>query len=432
MSPEEMHALEKAALTDPFLADALEGYRHAKDPSVELGQLRQQLAEKVSPSAPLPRIGAPKTYWWKIAASIVVVGGLSYLTYQFLPKNTGEVVAAEDSKKTERTNPAADTSLLPDTGIGKESNESIVNSGQTPKQNKAIEVTTAPTLDHLADSLENRKNMEEAKAAETREGENLSLKEKTAAAPARSDSAGQLSARSKGVLDEAKSATVPVSANKKEQAEGFFKNEVKQQSSNDKGKKARPILYRSRVVDNNQNAVPYANVVNLGNNANTLADRNGYFTITATTDSLVLLNVSSQGFQAREFRLNRFNRKSEDLVLYETPEDSEPAEVSVVAELDEPAFQENDKKYQAPTPTAGWILYNQQIANNLTRDRDALSRGEVILAFNISKSGKPTNIRVVRSLSGVNDSEAIRLLREGPEWSGASRSGDVRIIFRFK
>jgi len=46
MPPDEMHALEKAALEDPFLADALDGYAFSKKPEKELDEIRMRLDKK--------------------------------------------------------------------------------------------------------------------------------------------------------------------------------------------------------------------------------------------------------------------------------------------------------------------------------------------------------------------------------------------------
>lgn len=432
MTREEMHALEKAAMSDPFLADALEGYQHAHDPVAELGTLRSLLDDKIKAPVSVPRIGTPKTYWWKIAASIVVVGGLSYLAYQFIPGKQETSVAGNDQYKQEQVVPTVDTSVQPGTGVMQE-NKPAPKSDDQNESKPATETATAPgQADHSTDTLLSKQNTTDTRILDTREQENAAVKD-LADVPNKADSLKGLVSRSNNPqLSETKSSPNQAAANKKEQVEGYYENVGKKQVALDKSKKVRPIIYRSRVVDNNQNAVPFAVVHNLNNNANTLADQNGYFTINTSPDSLVLLNVSSAGFVSREFRLNRFNRKTPDLVLYETPEDSQPAEVSVVAELDDLSYRENEKKSSPPSPDTGWILFNQQIANNLLRDRESLDRGEVILVFTVSKAGKPTNIRVARSLNAVNDNEAIRLLREGPDWSVGSQSGDIRIIFRFK
>ncbi|HQS06248.1 hypothetical protein [Daejeonella sp.] len=44
---EEMHRLEKQALTDPFLWEALEGYTHTSNPGTDLSILQRQLQERI-------------------------------------------------------------------------------------------------------------------------------------------------------------------------------------------------------------------------------------------------------------------------------------------------------------------------------------------------------------------------------------------------
>jgi hypothetical protein len=49
LSPGEMNELEKAALDDPFLADALDGYKaSAENISSDLSELKKKLEERVS------------------------------------------------------------------------------------------------------------------------------------------------------------------------------------------------------------------------------------------------------------------------------------------------------------------------------------------------------------------------------------------------
>ncbi len=78
MTAAEMHELERAALQDPFLADAIEGYREAdtKKTAEHLNEItsvlqkNKQLAEVIA----MPK---RRTYRWQIAASVIVVIGVS-------------------------------------------------------------------------------------------------------------------------------------------------------------------------------------------------------------------------------------------------------------------------------------------------------------------------------------------------------------------
>src|SRR5689334_6185961 len=78
LSAAEMHAMEKAALDDPFLADAIEGYQQAFDEHKEslvtgqLQQLQQQFNARTNRTA---RVVAfkPFRYWQAAAAAVVFI-----------------------------------------------------------------------------------------------------------------------------------------------------------------------------------------------------------------------------------------------------------------------------------------------------------------------------------------------------------------------
>ena len=52
MSEAEMHALEKSALEDPFLADALEGYSYTKTSLSDVAELRERLSKRIGIKLP--------------------------------------------------------------------------------------------------------------------------------------------------------------------------------------------------------------------------------------------------------------------------------------------------------------------------------------------------------------------------------------------
>lgn len=75
LTPAEMHALEKAALQDPFLADAIEGYQEA-DPALaaqHLAGIRQQLSAAPAAIRSIPQHSPAR--WWRVAAAVLLVAG---------------------------------------------------------------------------------------------------------------------------------------------------------------------------------------------------------------------------------------------------------------------------------------------------------------------------------------------------------------------
>jgi TonB family protein len=81
MSATERNALEKAALEDPFLADALEGYAYTSTPSADLQNLQARLNERTRKKKSAPVVIFGNT-WMRAAVVLFVVAGGGWLAYQ--------------------------------------------------------------------------------------------------------------------------------------------------------------------------------------------------------------------------------------------------------------------------------------------------------------------------------------------------------------
>lgn len=101
MSPGERHALEKAALEDPFLADALEGYAFTATPADDLAAIRQALQGKEQKRRVLPFPLA------RIAALFVlVIGAAALVLYLNRQPAAGLAQDATPSKAAAPASPA--------------------------------------------------------------------------------------------------------------------------------------------------------------------------------------------------------------------------------------------------------------------------------------------------------------------------------------
>ena len=94
MPAAEMHALEKAALDDPFLADALEGYQYASTPANDLQKLGARLEERVRKKKSAPVVFFRKS-WMKAAVVLLVVAGGGWLAYQAFEANDHSLATAQ-------------------------------------------------------------------------------------------------------------------------------------------------------------------------------------------------------------------------------------------------------------------------------------------------------------------------------------------------
>lgn len=84
----------------------------------------------------------------------------------------------------------------------------------------------------------------------------------------------------------------------------------------------------------------------------------------------------------------------------------------------------------AAQPKEGWDLYHQYLNQNTRKFNPASPlKGSVLLSFQVGADGKLTNIKVVRTLNEVYDKEAIRLIKEGPEWLPAPDGKVAELMF---
>ena len=88
MPAKEMYALEKAALEDDFLADALEGYAFTQTEEEDLAIIKNTLASKNDIAKVIPI--ASKNNWMRYAAAAAIVLGLGTVFYNLNRSNASE------------------------------------------------------------------------------------------------------------------------------------------------------------------------------------------------------------------------------------------------------------------------------------------------------------------------------------------------------
>jgi hypothetical protein len=88
---------------------------------------------------------------------------------------------------------------------------------------------------------------------------------------------------------------------------------------------------------------------------------------------------------------------------------------------------------QDAQPVYGWITYEQYLEKNKRKPASNPNLiGDVAVSFEINKKGERSGYKIERSLSADHDAEAIRLVREGPEWKlNKGRKSRVTVIVRF-
>jgi hypothetical protein len=107
LSGPEMLAMEKAALEDPFLADAIEGYEESRKHPVSFESgveaIQKKLAMRIRSSNRQTRMVWMFSHW-KVAASVLFLLGITLFTVVMVSNNRKTEIA-DQFKKSKSTEP---------------------------------------------------------------------------------------------------------------------------------------------------------------------------------------------------------------------------------------------------------------------------------------------------------------------------------------
>lgn len=408
LSPEEMHQLEKAALDDPFLADALEGFRvSSANVAKEISELEKRLRERISGAKVVAMKDQESSLkWWKIVAAIVIVGGLGFLTYQISINRKNESLAKSGVKKDEPL-------PLPAT-----------DSGQSPKPApiistiKKIPLEDSPKKSPLKSSPKNADSNSVVSSVEISESSGY-LNKKEEKYDSTNNKISSLDDSAPAVTyqkEESSSKIAGLALMKKPQT---AKDE--QQINH----------FRGHVTDENNNPLPFANITNTKDSIGTYADAEGNFTL-ITTDSILNVQVHSVGFDDKFTRLTH-NLAGNHIILQEGK--AAPDKVISYQRPTTERSRNGSMKFEEPEPADGWANYNTYLANNINipDDLEMKPEGEQVeLSFDINKNGEPVNIMVEKSLCQKCDEEAVRLIKKGPKWKNKTKkTGRITLTIPF-
>jgi TonB family C-terminal domain len=352
MPADEMHRMERAALDDPFLADALEGYTRTSTASSDLEKLNHRLNERAKRRATVLWI-SKKYNALKVAAVLLFVIAGSWF---------------------------------------------LIVSKQKPSSDLALEKRTIPVNNKVIqaqqDSIELSKTNDTNKAVSTNEA-----------------------------------ATAVNAAPKKKPKYQFNKennrNDVAIVTPKRNIETTQPATNVPSAVKDNVSTAQVAPSVPL---ANARAFKAESKLNKDSTDKF-------SGYASNAKKQTTDTIKNMDVVL--KPQAVPNLSEVVVTKAKESA---NRKDSRSPfaikdtlEPEDGWDEYNDYIANNIKNPEETRAKrltGEVELSFDVNRDGRPINIKVEKSLCDPCDTEAIRLLKEGPKWKQKkNRKGKLKIHF---
>ncbi|MDR0430998.1 MAG: energy transducer TonB [Tannerellaceae bacterium] len=86
----------------------------------------------------------------------------------------------------------------------------------------------------------------------------------------------------------------------------------------------------------------------------------------------------------------------------------------------------------SPIPIPGKKAYEQYLKESLfipTFDKCGNAKGKVVVAFKVNAKGRPYDLAVKKSLCPIADQEALRVVKEGPNWTLGDKIVNVAIAF---
>lgn len=427
MTPSEMHELEKAALDDPFLSEALEGATHAGTDSFlfDLKELRRSFPHR-NRKKHKPQIISMWRWSLGIAAGLILLAVSSvYIIFSITrhPANSENMAMKQDTaaqkpveateKKAELDSAASAQQLSLNTPRQKISGADAKPSGpgqkQKPRSSSQPSAIAELNDDKAAD-----------KTAPVVEPETTERKPEGNAQAERTEA-------SKEVVSE-------------EVAGQPSTDELKQLS---KSEPAAPLRKKSEAVssriirgkvtsEEDGTAIPGVNVLVKGTSKGTVTDVNGSYEV-AVDDTRQVLVFAFIGYETSE--VSPENKSEVNIQLKN--------DISALSEVVVVGMGVSRDGYTAPElarPEGGREAFRQYLKKNLKYPETAIQNkieGRVTVQFTVSPDGHLSDFKVLRGIDSQCDAELIRLIRQGPAWSPSKQNNlpitdNVKVRFKFE
>ncbi|MBN9297937.1 MAG: carboxypeptidase-like regulatory domain-containing protein [Filimonas sp.] len=443
MLPKEMHDLEKAALQDPFLADAIEGYSHASSEvsNKHLNEIAAALQHREEDIKVVPITLKSKVQWWKIAAMFIVIAGAGTASWLLLRQDNTNTHLVQTEKKNiapqSASTPAAIAKADSTTPVLAQANSAVSKRVTRISKNIPLPKAEAPVISQAADSARlfaaslqkqeaaDMRSMAVAPAMAVPQVQANSLQDSFAVqnmdnkatfygynnVPLAKGPSNNLSNRisASGTLakQKANSAAMPSMA-------------ISQQTKS--------FQLKGRVVNDDTQPVASAVVKLSDGKAATITDDQGFFTLYAP-DSISRVNISSVGYASIESDLrkgvpNTITLKENSLALSEVV----VTELRSRKELTGKLAGAAETKGKEPYPEKGWPSFQEYVYTKLNKkhEYDSTYTGTVTgrsveLEFMVDANGNPYNFKILHSVDEVSDKKAIEIVKEGPRWITTNR-----------
>ncbi|MBO9676461.1 MAG: carboxypeptidase-like regulatory domain-containing protein [Sphingobacteriaceae bacterium] len=394
-----MHFVERQALEDPFVAEALEGLKKSPKRKQTLSILQKQLYDRVSEKPIKRKLWGITTHRLSIAATATVAFiAVSILFFM---------------RETNRRN--AETAARKQKGVVVHLDSSTAVASTQVKEDTTAQANTKSAL--VDKAIADAKNSDLAR----------NTKAQTIVQPAEREMQPPKPAEVASNPAAIRFRSVEAYASKAKAAHSTLKDSSLTAAPAFGSSK---IAFIGNVVDqSNGKPIPGAVVKLAGSRNVTATDAKGYFYLPADSnakDKDLLINAIGfkelpvAGLQDPNAIKNAMSgTKSLNEIALITGSNGRKKENIPAPKITLRAEQNLDGKsaeeITKPVPVST-INYSQYLENNNKLYNPKGPEQFVILSFKVKSNGRPTNITVIKSLNKKADAEAKRLIQEGPDW----------------
>lgn len=430
----ERNALEKKALNDPFLADALEGVESisAEDFNSDLSSLSKKIKRDsdISWFTPL-----------RIAAGVLLLIGAGSLFY-WINDSEPELLANKESAQADTLMSQVDSTTS--TLLALEDAKPIEQPQGQAGASTSAEKSSADILD-------------KAKAGEALKQDAQPIVTEPALAQGRDADEVSKEELTDDLAEEEKIAQIEVEARELAKDKAALKKvsptagaDVKQDDQRERSLRGEDQSVASRFSTQNvtQNItgqvtskddgspIPGVNVMVKGTTQGTVTDAQGNYSLPSQGESTTL-EFSYIGMKTVDTKVSNTLRNNVQMT-----EDATKLSEVVVTGMNlqkNPVNQDYQPVLKLASPKGGIRAYNRYLEKNVKYSAEARAKkvkGKVTIGFTITTDGLLTDFSVIKSLGYGCDEELIRLVKEGPAWSPSTQDdvaveSEVKVRLKF-
>jgi len=416
MNAREMHDIELAALQDPFLSDAIEGYNAASFPKsyAHLNEIEAMLTGQKE-QARVIVMPEKKRGWINIAAGFILLAGAGTAFWLLNGHNNkaDALVAQQEVAGAQAQVQAADTTrpLAQATPLQKAVTEyKAVNDAAKSKKAKPVNSVVLADANSSGDLSPSVPRVNATDSTAVVYNLNASTESKQ-----------------------------PLSPNVDK--EYFLKDSTKIDANAIAGRVNGLVV--NNATDNNlySNVASPKGPLTPNTQLNKQFDGNLNKAFDVQTDSVH--SAGRQGF-ATNFREKN---KTEQLKRAAQPSANTPITNLQVTLTPSPTFDTvavtylNNKNYSRKLvadsslfPQGGWESFRDYVYRKLHKEIDtteALAYGDVEVEFTVDELGNARNLKITKSLNKQSDAEAIELVRQWPGWIAGKKQKKGKVVIQF-